>query len=263
MFILLLISAQSKVQEAKIRPKKFGSWLKLSPRTSSERLLNALEQHNKKAFDYVSTIPKERYARAFFPVARHNQLSSNCVESINGAFQFIRRLPILDMTQEIWNWMMNKRLANSERACSTSIVNNIEAWRLSLHDEIGLFAVHPSSRIEFLVTSFTGTQVIVHLDQRSCSCGLFAEAGFPCKHALAVIQHQRLLVQQYCHLAYTTDTYRRAYSVPIPSAAITTSAVSQDECKVPPSIRHRGRPRTRRGQAGVYRQTARERRIRI
>lgn len=83
-----------------------------------------LAEHNLNAYNYVLAIPPEHYARFAFPVPRFMQLSSNCIESINGAFRAIRKLPILDMIQHIWDWIMKKRLAKFEKLHLQPLVTN-------------------------------------------------------------------------------------------------------------------------------------------
>jgi hypothetical protein len=58
------------------------------------------------AISYVSNIPPESYADFAFPYPRFGHITSNIVESLNGAWKTLRRLPLLWMLVTIWSTVM-------------------------------------------------------------------------------------------------------------------------------------------------------------
>ena len=68
------------------------------------------------AADYIATLPRNLYARAFFTGARFEHYTSNMVEAVNALFLEERGLPVLDMLHGILEKEMDRRSSRQERA---------------------------------------------------------------------------------------------------------------------------------------------------
>jgi hypothetical protein len=101
----------------------------------------------------------------------------------------------------------------------------------------------------------------VDLEQKSCSCGLFVEKQFPCKHALKLIELQELNILDYVHPCYLSEKLKLAYSRIVPPVQL--KQVGEGESAVaclPPEIRKaKGRPKAKRSSSGTSRQMKRTR----
>jgi zinc finger SWIM domain-containing protein 3 len=68
----------------------------------------------------------------------------------------------------------------------------------------------PSNTFE--VQDFLGAVNVVNIDAWDCSCREWQLNGFPCLHAVAVLQHIGRDVYDYCSKYYTTEAFRLTYS---------------------------------------------------
>lgn len=60
-----------------------------------------------------------------------------------------------------------------------------------------------------------GDQVLVNLDERTCTCYKWDLTGIPCVHAYASLLDKRANPLDYVHTAYSKDTYMQAYALPV------------------------------------------------
>jgi hypothetical protein len=224
----------------------------ITPQQYAQRLL-ALRDANAKAYNYVVSLPRERYCNAFFPIPRFGAMTSNLVESINSSFREIRRRPIVAMIEGIYDWMATKRYERSTVTNSTTLTPNAFAILTSLQKDASYTVVASAQGIA-TVTGINGNQFLVNLSQKRCSCGLFHDFQFPCTHALKLITMQRLQVLDYVHPCYLAESYMLAYGTIVPPVQLRRvgEGAAADACLPLVVVRGRGRPRTKRRSAGVY-----------
>jgi hypothetical protein len=60
------------------------------------------------AWDYVNAINHQTWARYDFPMPRYGVDTNNIIESLNSVWADIRRLPPLQMMDEIYTFCMRK-----------------------------------------------------------------------------------------------------------------------------------------------------------
>jgi hypothetical protein len=208
----------------------------------------------------VLPVPKHKYCNGFFPHPRFGNMTSNLVEAINGAFREIRRRPIIEMVEGIWEWMAKKRYERISLEIPTSLAPNAFRCLTDQREETS-YTVAVSGTGIATVTGPNRSQFDIDLAKKSCSWGAFFDLQSPCKHALAVIDFQWLHVLVYMHPCYLSERYKLAYGQIVPP--IQLKRVGEGETEVvrlaPTTHRGKGRPKTKRNSAGSYRQTRRSR----
>jgi hypothetical protein len=85
-----------------------------------ENALAELQELQPAGADYVTALPQNLYATAFFPGARYGQCSSHLVEAANALFLEERTLPVLKMLQGIWEKEMDWKSTRQEKALQLS-----------------------------------------------------------------------------------------------------------------------------------------------
>lgn len=67
------------------------------------------------------------------------------------------------------------------------------------------------SRGDAYEAKLRGDQVLVDLGQRTCTCYHWDLTGIPCVHAYACLMDRRANPENYVHVAYSRETYLKAY----------------------------------------------------
>ncbi|CAL2260034.1 unnamed protein product [Prunus armeniaca] len=89
--------------------------------------------------------------------------------------------------------------------------------------------------------------VMVNLDERFCSCYQWQLLGFPCQHAIQVIQHFGLCLYNFVDEYYKADFYKATYATPIFPIPDIKKPPLGDVFLLPPHTRKPpGRPPTKR-----------------
>ncbi|CAL8114057.1 unnamed protein product [Prunus armeniaca] len=168
---------------------------------------------------FLADLPVQNFANAFFPGKRYGEVSNALSESFNSWVKDVRRLPIYEMidTDEL------KNLAAKGRH-----------WRICRASE-SIFEVHAD------------LSVMVNLDERFCSYYQWQLLGFPCQHAIQVIQHFGLCLYNFVDEYYKADFYRATYATPIFLIPDIEKPPPRDVFLLPPYTRKPpGRPPTKR-----------------
>ncbi|CAL2227495.1 unnamed protein product [Prunus armeniaca] len=168
---------------------------------------------------FLADLPVQNFANAFFPGKRYGEVSNALSESFNSWIKDVRRLPIYEMIDTVRIKMMemiSRRKLASEKWSSVLCpviedeLKNLAAkgrhWRICRASE-SVFEVHAD------------LSVMVNLDERFCSCYQWQLLGFPCQHAIQVIQHSGLCLYNFVDEYYKADFYKATYAThifPIP-----------------------------------------------
>ncbi|CAL2265730.1 unnamed protein product [Prunus armeniaca] len=164
---------------------------------------------------FLANLPVQNFANAFFPGKRYGEVSNALSESFNSWVKDVRRLPIYEMIDTVRIKMMemiSRRKLASEKWSSVLCpviedeLKNLAAkgghWRICRASE-SVFEVHAD------------LSVMVNLDERFCSCYQWQLLGFPCQHAIQVIQHSGLCLYNFVDEYYKADFYKATYATPI------------------------------------------------
>lgn len=207
------------------------------------------------AWDYLTKMGIEHWARSRFPGRRYNLMTSNNVESLNALFKKDRELPILAMIENIrtklQQWFHERRTESQN--CSSWLAPAQEEKLFKAAEDARRLIVEPLDESRFSVHCARHVAYIVDLTDNTCTCARFQLESFPCEHAVAVALNRGFAARTLCSPYYTAEYWRAAYAetvFPLPN---------ESEWEVPDNIlplnslsppiigpRGPGRPRTSR-----------------
>ncbi|XP_026439316.1 uncharacterized protein LOC113338004 [Papaver somniferum] len=200
--------------------------------------------------NYIRTIPKEKWANAFFPICRYGAHSSTLAESFNNWVLPFKKLPcfvLLDaICLKVMEKMSQRRILGME-TFNTRITPEYEAL-LKENIDIGRTwtVVQSMERLYEVGSPRTHS---VDLLQKTCTCHRWRVNGFPCAHACAAIQDTREDIYSFVEPYFTTEWYNMTYQeiiLPIPNYDKPQSYDPSDRVIVPIPVPPPGRRRTQR-----------------
>ena len=209
-----------------------------------------IEALDEEAAAYIAEIPKEKWARAFFPLPRLGHVTSNIAESMN---RWLEEARWQDPVGLFSTYILKlNALFEKRRDKYSSMRGNALPKRVA---ECFDKSIRKSRKLSVLRHTRTLSQVqtdeqkrgwkIVDLENVTCTCGFYLEFGFPCKHMCAAlislndenpgrfIQHKRLraaLIQTYFGVTRPVDI----------------DELTSDGMKPPVGTKKRGMPKQKR-----------------
>jgi hypothetical protein len=196
---------------------------------------------------YIENIPAETYSFWAFLAPRFGHLTSNIVESLNGAWQkSIRHLSPLRMMTEIWAYIMEhfaERMIRQQE--DPTISNEAKKGYLRRYDDSRRWRVLASTELQVQIKDGEGREHVVDFETEDCTCNMWQEYLSPCAHA--IVGSRSLGRDPYLLFdrAYTILNYRLTYQQGLPP--VTMQDIPCFPNLLPPLVvRKRGRPRVRR-----------------
>jgi hypothetical protein len=205
---------------------------------------------------YISNIPPESYADFAFPYPRFGHVTSNIVESLNGAWKTLRHLPPLRMLVTIWSTVMETFCERRDRlqkdpTLTDSAKKGFDAryaisrrWRILSCNSLKVEVINESGK-EFVVDLIDSA--------RSCSCGRYVEYDSPCTHATVAARYLHIDPYSLFGHHYTIFCYRLTYQAEIPP--LLSQGLKMDDMLPPLVIQKRGRPQKQRLRKRVQKQS--------
>ncbi|XP_061999316.1 uncharacterized protein LOC133716650 [Rosa rugosa] len=157
---------------------------------------------------FLEDLPKENWCMAYFNGERFGEMTNNLAESFNNWVLPLKSLPILDINDGIRVKSMASIAARKQDAeewfselcpvIEKKLKENLEVgrhWRVSRSDTY-VYEVHCQKY-----------NSMVNLETRFCSCGEWQLYGFPCSHALVVIQQHGSSPYLYVNELYKVEKY--------------------------------------------------------
>ncbi|XP_062086110.1 uncharacterized protein LOC133792211 [Humulus lupulus] len=221
-------------------------------KTKCEHYMSGLDRLDKRIRPYLEKAKYETWARSYSPTKRYTMMTSNIVESLNTALKAARNLPIdiliecLRSLVQKWVWNNSNNANGTFTKVSTAIENELR------HDIVSKmkYEVLPFNTIEYQVRDEKGTNFIVNIHNRTCTCNRFQEDEMPCEHAVAVIAKRNLGVYDYCAKFYKIETLKALYDEnvhPLPHKDEWNLPQHLDMVVLPPKVTiPAGRPRKKR-----------------
>ena len=203
--------------------------------------------------DELESIGIERWSMSHCPRRRFT-MTTNIAESTNAAIMAARKLPITAAHEHLraltQKWYSEKREAayKSERSIAGGAIKKLD----KMAADVEACSVRPIIRnVKYQVIHEKGTQEIVSVHKRSCTCGKWDLELLPCEHALAYARHERVRVSGLCNPYYSVEYLRKAYHVPInpvPHINEWKDITTPDETVVLPMLfkKQAGRPKRKR-----------------
>lgn len=166
------------------------------------------------AWDYLTKMGIEHWARSHFPTRRYNLMTSNNVESMNSLFKKDRELPILALIENIrtklQQWFHDRRVESQN--CSTWLAPAQEEKLFKAAQVARRLNVEPLDESRFSVQDARQLIYIVDLNEHTCTCARFQLESFPCEHAVAVSMNRGFAARTLCSQYYTAEYWRTAYA---------------------------------------------------
>jgi hypothetical protein len=208
--------------------------------------ISTIRRLDNEAATYIENIPAASYTEWAFPAARFGQLTSNIVESMNSALARIRELPIVNLIQNIQEYIMEKMVQRNQRC--QGLPTPLLTYAMDIINE----NVNGSRRYEVRLSSqflgaafFKGESHIVNLEQRTCTCKWAQRYQLPCVHMCAMIVKIGDNPYNYASPFYSVTAYRECYRKNV--IPIQYHLLEVDETFKPPATRRpRGRPKKKR-----------------
>ncbi|XP_026377975.1 uncharacterized protein LOC113272339 [Papaver somniferum] len=198
--------------------------------------------------NYIRTIPKQKWANAFFPVCRYGAHSSTLAESFNNWVLPFKKFPafvLLDAIHlKVMEKMSERRILGLE-TFNTRLTPEYEAL-LKENIDIGRTWTVVQSMERLYEVRSSGAH-FVDLLQKTCTCHRWRVNGFPCAHACASIKATREDIYSFVDPYFTTEWYNRTYQeiiLPIPNYDKPQSYDPSDRVIVPIPVPPPGRRRT-------------------
>ncbi|XP_022862304.1 uncharacterized protein LOC111382530 [Olea europaea var. sylvestris] len=146
------------------------------------KFMGEIEHKSESAWEYLSNMGVEHWARLHFPGRRYNMMTSNNAESLN----------FYDRREESQN--------------CTSVLAPAQEDRLFKTLEVAkaLF-VEPLDQFRFSMRCGRNVGYIVDLNDNTCTCRQFQLESFPCAHAVAVAMYRGFPPHNLCSHYYMAD----------------------------------------------------------
>ncbi|KAL9360235.1 hypothetical protein Peur_048358 [Populus x canadensis] len=216
------------------------------------KCIESIKSISPEAYEWILQSEPVHWANSFFEGARYNHITSGIAESFYSWLNELTALPVTKIIDTIRHKLMEliyNRKVDSDQwitRLTPSVEDKLQKEILKAQSLQVMFS--PSNTFE--VQDFLGAVNVVNIDAWDCSCREWQLNGFPCSHAVAVLQHIGRDVYDYCSKFYTTEAYRLTYSESIKPVPTVDKPAPQElsEVQVLPSPLRRisGSPKKRR-----------------
>lgn len=170
--------------------------------------------------NFLSDLPYEHWANAYFKGQRYGEMWSNMAECFNSWIEKERHLPITQLVDRIRLKMMELMCFRRETAAK---------WRHVICPKMdealtNAFQESKSWDVKFcssdVLEVLCDPSVMVDIGRRTCSCTQWQLNGVPCVHAVCAIKKSRRALNDCVDRYFHVECYREAYSrsiMPIPT----------------------------------------------
>ncbi|XP_074296917.1 uncharacterized protein LOC141627579 [Silene latifolia] len=165
------------------------------------------------AHAYLTSIPSASWCRhAFTTNYTSGMLLNNCCESFNNVLRKCKDKPILSLMEWMKRYCM-KRIFQKKEGADKHNRNVMPAIRkqLDVTKKLSQQCTLYQSMPHYFEVEYHQERYVVDLDAKTCGCKKWDIAGIPCPHVYACLTKKRLEPEDYCHQAYTKETYLKAY----------------------------------------------------
>ena len=227
--------------------------------------MKSLKEFHIAAAQYLQDIPFRLWVTAFYTGEYYGHKTSNVVESTNKVLKTTRELPILELLNTIWHYVMNHRFQRYIKACSPDTDSIFTPWcyKELLNSKKWAMAndVQASSPTSAIITQTNKKTFIVDLSTSSCSCGNFQSNGIPCGHVFSFIYYLQSCFSAHSHPSdyvpkcFTILAWKETYATNLAPISLTDLTDHQDESISAPSKERKGqgRPKVKRFISGEKR----------
>ncbi|KAE8658728.1 hypothetical protein F3Y22_tig00116970pilonHSYRG00109 [Hibiscus syriacus] len=209
------------------------------------------------ACEWILQSGPEHWSNALFQGSRYGHFSSNIAETFYSWVTKLPIIPIAKLIETICCKMME--LMSSQKSDSSQWLTKLTpALEFKLEQHIlkaNMLQVLVSLGSTFEVCDSLGAISVVNIDLWDCSCREWQLNGFPCCHAISVLQQLGRSLYDYCSDYFTTDAFRSTYSNSINPVAMPDMAVQKKSSTIevrPPALRHVSDPSKRKRKRNTH-----------
>ncbi|XP_050217252.1 uncharacterized protein LOC126668077 [Mercurialis annua] len=219
------------------------------------KVLNSLDD---RIIPFLTDIGYARWSRVHCKSKRYKTMTSNLAESLNAAILHARELPITSLLMHLHDLQQEYSYKNRNIAMNTvtTLTTNHEDALFQNYIHSLKLQVKPSTK-NIISVMENGKKYTVNMTKRTCTCKKFETDEIPCKHAVAVLNKDKIEPYEYCSKYYTKAAMLATYSetvYPLEREEWIIPEEVKDQVVLPPQHRTRtGRPKNRRFTSHVER----------
>lgn len=213
--------------------------------------IDSIKNISTEAFEWILRSEPENWANALFEGARYNHMTSHVAESFYSWVGEPPELPIVQIIdsirRKIMELMYTRRMDSNQwlTKLTPSLEDKLQNEMLKTHSLQVLLGLGSAFEVRGM-----GSFNVVNIDVWDCNCRGWQLNGFPCVHAVSVLQHIGRNLQDYCSKYYTTEAFRLTYSESINPVPAVDEPMHRESLPVqvrPPPLRPlTGPPKKRR-----------------
>ncbi|KAH9753011.1 SWIM-type domain-containing protein [Citrus sinensis] len=160
-----------------------------------ERAMSQIRAKDQNCYEWLRKIPPAQWSRSGFDHhVKSDHVTNNMTESFNKWVDEVRDKPVLTILEHIRRQLM----VRIERLNQSSN----EARRIKVF----------GGRGELFECCQAGYRnILVHITDGTCECGMWQVSGVPCKHAVAAILHKGGQPENYVHHYLTKESFMMTY----------------------------------------------------
>ncbi|KAL7259017.1 hypothetical protein ACSBR1_005010 [Camellia fascicularis] len=193
--------------------KNFWKALRACSERAYDEAMQAIQGISKEAYAWLQNVLVEARSRhAFHGTIRNDHITNNMIESFNNWLGISRSKPILTMLKTIRCKLMGKFQMRYQKALQwqSNVTLNIKKKLDKTLYESKKCKVEYAGDQEYDIKDNEGVRHIVHVGRMSCSCREWEIFGIPCRHAMAIISHSRMNMENFMHPYYLKKKYLTA-----------------------------------------------------
>ncbi|KAK8581393.1 hypothetical protein V6N13_144420 [Hibiscus sabdariffa] len=203
------------------------------------------------ACEWILQSGPEHWSNVLFQGSRYGHFSSNVAETL---YSWVTELPVIPIAKLIETLCCKiMELMSTQKSDSSQWMTKLTpAVEFKLEEHIlkaNMLQVPVSHGSTFEVCDSLGAIFVVNIDLWDCSCREWQLKGFPCCHAVAVLQQLGRSLYDYCSEYFTVDAFRSTYSNCINPVATADMAVQKKSSTIevrPPALCHVSDPPKRK-----------------
>ncbi|CAL2257564.1 unnamed protein product [Prunus armeniaca] len=218
---------------------------------AAARKMKKLQDLSERTFDWLSRLDPMQWCRSHFRThSKCDILLNNMCEAFNRSILDVRDKPIIIILERIRYYIMLLMATKREvmEKWAYDVGPRVFATLEKLKQQSAWCIPSLVEESKYEVKCFGGTQVVVDLRNRSCSCRQWDITGIPCKHAYAAMGQLNGNHISYVHDYYKKEAFMKAYKPMVhPMASQDLRAKTNFPPLLPPKFHKQlGRPKKTR-----------------
>ncbi|KAK9080877.1 hypothetical protein SSX86_000019 [Deinandra increscens subsp. villosa] len=182
-----------------------------------DKEFDILKNINSEAASWLAKIPPKHWSRAHFSGrAVSDVLLNNMCEVMNAKIMDGRDKPIITLLEYIREYLM-RRVVNVQKVIDRSAgLFTPYATKIfeSNKKEASKYKISWNGEEHYQACGPHGSQYVVNMSQRTCTCRGWEITGIPCRHAVAAIwtkgQHEKtkIIPESFIHPVYSMESFK-------------------------------------------------------